>query len=179
MVDLKQAKRQSASAEKATKHNLFVTGEVLRNLRKVTRAIDLHSKRLSQVSGLTGPQAILLTELQKSGPIPVSTLAKRVSLSHATVTDILNRLAKREMVARARDQEDKRRILISLTEAGAAVLQESPALLQERFVREFGKLADWEQTLILSSLQRIAEILEAESLDAAPMLALGSIDDHI
>lgn len=171
-------KKSRDSSPETPSHSLFVTGEVLRNLRKITRAIDLHSKRLSQLSGVTGPQAILLAELNKSGPIPVSTLAKRVSLSHATVTDILNRLSKREMVERHRDDQDKRRILISLTDTGKQVLQNSPALLQERFVSEFSQLADWEQSLILSTLQRISEILDAESIDAAPMLAVGSLDEQ-
>lgn len=178
MDDLKGEMPSSKVREAASQHSLFLTGEVLRNLRKITRAIDLHSKRLSQLSGLTGPQAILLAELKKTGAIPVSSLAKRVSLSHATVTDILNRLSKRDMVARTRDEADKRRILISLTPTGEAVLGNSPALLQERFVSEFSKLADWEQSLILSTLQRIAEIMDADAIDAAPMLAVGNIDDQ-
>jgi hypothetical protein len=45
----------------------------------------------------------------------------------------------------------------------------SPPLLQERFVRRFAALPDWEQTLLLSSLQRIAELMDAGDLDAAPM----------
>ena len=43
------------------------------------------------------------------------------------------------------------------------------------FVEEFGKLQDWEQTLILSSLQRIATMMEAKEIEAAPILASGAL----
>ena len=72
-----------------------ISDEVLRNLRRIIRAIDLHSKQLVNHYGLTGSQALLMRELLQEGKgLPVSMLAQRVSLSHATVTDILNRLAK-------------------------------------------------------------------------------------
>ena len=153
----------------------FICHEVLRNLRKITRAIDLHSKRLAQEYGLTGPQAIIMQEIQQGGAVPVSSLAKSVSLSHATVTDILNRLSKRGMVVRTRDHVDKRRMMVSLTEQGAQLLTKTPSLLQDQFISRFEDLEEWEQTLILSSLQRVATFMNAEDLDASPVLTSGHI----
>ena len=59
--------------------------QVLVALRRVTRAIDLHSKQLVQTHGLTGPQALLLKELLRAEETSVGELARRVSLSQATV----------------------------------------------------------------------------------------------
>ncbi|MCG8125423.1 MAG: MarR family transcriptional regulator, partial [Candidatus Thiodiazotropha taylori] len=64
-----------------------ITEDILIALRRVIRAIDQHSRNLVQSHGLTGPQALLLTEIVRSGKITGSELAKRVSLSQATVTD--------------------------------------------------------------------------------------------
>ena len=149
--------------------------QVLVALRRVTRAIDLHSRQLVQSHGLTGPQALILKELLRGEETSVGKLAQRVSLSQATVTDILNRLEKRGLVARKRSSLDKRRVLVECTDQAAQLLETSPPLLQERFAARFGALQDWEQTLLLSSLQRIAAMMDAADLDAAPMLASGPV----
>ncbi|MDF5571199.1 MarR family transcriptional regulator, partial [Vibrio parahaemolyticus] len=39
----------------------------------------------------------------------------------------------------------------------------------------FQKLEEWEQSLLLSSVQRISTMMNAEDIDVAPMLELGSI----
>ena len=99
-----------------------------------------------------------------------------MSLSQATVTTILNRLEQRGLVQRTRNSHDKRVVNVSLTDNGARVLDESPDMLQESFIRRFEALEPWEQTLILSSLQRVATMLEAKDFDAAPLLAIGPAD---
>jgi len=48
--------------------------------------------------------------------------------------------------------------------------------LQQRFVREFEQLEDWEQAQLLSSLERVATMLDARDIDASPVLDLGAID---
>jgi hypothetical protein len=48
--------------------------------------------------------------------------------------------------------------------------------MQERFTTELKKLADWERTLILSTLQRVASMMQAEELPALPVLLSGPLD---
>ncbi len=157
-----------------------IPDEVLRNLRKIIRAIDLHSKKMVGNYGLTGSQALLMRELLESEEaLPVSVLSQRVSLSHATVTDILNRLHGKGLVARDRDDKDRRRILVKLSEEGEALIQAVPSLLQEEFLNRFKSLKDWEQTSILATLQRVASLMGAQDLDAAPMLEGGPINPNI
>ena len=150
--------------------------DVLVALRRIIRAIDLHSRSLVQRFGLTGPQLIILEELQSRGATSLGELSDAISLSDATVTGILGRLAKRGLVERRRDDTDRRRVLVSVTPAGSAILEQAPPPLQESFVSEFDRLHDWEQTLIVSSLQRVVAMMEASTLDATPMLATGAID---
>ena len=143
-------------------------------LRRVIRAVDLHSRNLAASHGLTGPQALLLKALQH-GKLSAGELASRVSLSQGTVTDILNRLEKRGLIMRLRDTTDRRRVLVEATQRGLAVLEESPPLLQERFIQRFGQLEEWEQTQLLASLQRIASMMDAVDIDASPVLSSGSV----
>ena len=56
---------------------------------------------------------------------------------------------------------------------GQAVLQTAPEPLQEQFSARFSKLETWEQHQLVASLERIANMMDAEELDAAPLLATG------
>jgi DNA-binding MarR family transcriptional regulator len=151
-----------------------IRDQVIVALRRVIRAVDLHSRKLVESHGLTGPQALILKALQ-NGSLPAGELATRVSLSQGTVTDILNRLEKRGLIIRNRDTEDRRRVLVEATNAALSLLEQSPPLLQESFAQRFGNLQDWEQTQLLASLHRIAAMMDAEDIDAAPVLSSGSV----
>ncbi|MBR7888754.1 MarR family transcriptional regulator [Marinomonas sp. A79] len=148
--------------------------DVLVNLRRIIRATDLQSKRVVKACGLTIPQIMVLRSIETLGDVTVRKISDSVSLSQATVTTILNRLEDRKFVERVRGQKDKRIVNARLTAEGKTILDTAPPLLHEKFVDEFESLEGWEQTQVLSSLQRIAMMMDAENIDAAPMLDINS-----
>jgi DNA-binding MarR family transcriptional regulator len=150
--------------------------EVLVSLRRVIRATDLHSKHLAKTTGLTAPQILLMQAIRDKGQVTIGELANEVSLSQATVTTILDRLEKRDYIYRERSEEDKRKVHAYLTNAALEVLKTSPTPLQEHFARQFSDLQDWEQMMIISSLQRVAQMMDAQHIDASPVLDVGVLD---
>ncbi|MCL6416117.1 MarR family transcriptional regulator [Aestuariirhabdus sp. Z084] len=144
--------------------------EVLISLRRIIRATDQQSKRMAKSCGLTIPQVMVLRAIDSLGDVTVKRISDDVSLSQATVTTILNRLEDRGLVERLRIQRDKRIVNARLTESGGAVLRDAPPLLHETFINRFEALDDWEKTQILSSMQRVASMMDAETIDAAPLL---------
>lgn len=150
--------------------------QVLTALRRVIRAIDLHSKQLVKTASVTGPQLRLLQLIRRQGDATASELSDAMSLSQATVTSILDRLEDRKLIERIRSQTDKRKIHPRLTEAGNILLDKAPTALQDSFIRKFDQLHSWEQHMIIASLQRVAEMMDAEHIDASPYLDLGSLD---
>lgn len=150
--------------------------DVLVALRRVIRATDLHSKHLAKTTGLTTPQILLLRAIRDQDEVTIGELANDVSLSQATVTTILDRLEKRELVYRERSNKDKRKVHAYLTDAGVSILKDAPIPLQDHFTRQFDNLQQWEQTMIIASLQRVAHMMDAQHIDAAPVLDIGSID---
>ncbi|MFW5693937.1 MAG: MarR family winged helix-turn-helix transcriptional regulator [Alkalispirochaeta sp.] len=139
---------------------------VLSTLRQIIRAIDIHSRQLSKQYGLTGPQLIVISEIGQYGPMTIGELARRISLSQATVTTILDRLELKELATRERDSRDKRRVYVAITDKARTILESHPNFLQDAFVRRFNALEDWEQTLILSSIQRLSAMMNAQDLPA-------------
>jgi DNA-binding MarR family transcriptional regulator len=151
----------------------FDTEEIVVALRRIIRAVDLQSKYLAHASGLTGPQLLVLQHLAKHGSQTTGEVARAVSVGQATLSDILERLEGKGLVRRERSRQDKRRVINGLTQSGKKAVEKAPPLLQERFVRELVNLQDWEQTLILSILQRVAKMMNAEEIEASPVLVSG------
>lgn len=149
--------------------------EVLISIRQIIRAIDLHSKKLSKESGLTGPQLILMRSIQELGDVTIRQLSDHTNMSQATATTILDRLERNGLVQRVRNSKDKRKVHAHLTDLGKNVLDNAPTPLQQSFITKFQKLEEWEQSLLLSSVQRISSMMNAEDIDVAPVLELGSI----
>lgn len=143
-------------------------------LRRIIRAIDLHSRDLLQNFGLTAPQLMTLQELSRLGPVPVGVLSAAVHVSQATMTGILDRLEQRTLVLRTRDGVDRRSVTISMTPDGAKLLKKSPSLLQDHFREKLGGLKVSEQTNMLQALEQIAGMMGAQDLAAVPILVTGS-----
>ena len=76
--------------------------------------------------GLTGPQLVILREIEGLADVSVGQLARKVSLSQATVTGILERLGKKKLIDRQRTPDDRRRVLVHITPEGRKLLAEAP-----------------------------------------------------
>lgn len=144
--------------------------DVLVSLRRILRATSIHSRKLGRSVGITAPQLMVLRAVNANDGLTATEVANAVSLSQATITTIVSKLEERELVQRERSNVDKRRVHVSLTDAGREVLVEAPKPLQESFSRQFEALPRWEQYQLVSSLERIALMMNAEDLDAAPVL---------
>lgn len=149
--------------------------EIVSALRRIVRAIDLHSRRMVEACGLTGPQIVVLREANRVGGSSISALARAANLGQPTVSGILDRLEGQDLVRRKRSQDDRRSVFVTVTRKGARVLEKAPSLLQDRFRFELAELEEWERTQMLALLQRLASMMDAEAIDAAPMLETGAL----
>jgi len=142
--------------------NRVVEERIARALRQIARAVDMHSRDILQRYGLTGPQLATLLEIQRLQPVSTGTLASEIHLGSATLTGILDRLEERGLVCRTRDTADRRAVLLTLTESGRQLFASAPPQLCETFGTRLAELPEWEQTAILSMLQRIAGMMAPE-----------------
>jgi DNA-binding MarR family transcriptional regulator len=100
-------------------------------------------------------------------------LAEAVNLSPAKVCGILNRLEQRGLVVRERQTDDRRRVLVSLSEAGEDTVEHSPPALHDTFLFKLRALPPEQQRDIQQTLTRIVAMMAADALDAAPLLIPG------
>ena len=148
-------------------------------LRRILRVTELNSRNLARQSDLTASQLLLLKHVAEHGQALPSAIARTIELKQATITVLINKLEEDGLVTRSRDTEDRRRVWVRLTDAGRSVLDRSPDLLQSRFEHGFDQLEEWEQSMIITTLERIASLLDADDVEAAPVLDVGDLDRHV
>ena len=142
-------------------------------LRKITRAIDLHSKKLLKESGLTTSQLLVITAIDKLDKATPSSVAREILLSQGTVTNLVIRMEKKGLLQRVKAEDDKRSVCLTLTEMGRTRLADAPETLQAEFLIEYRKLESWERQMLISSVERIATLMDAKNIDASPILTSG------
>ncbi len=142
--------------------------EMLVTIRQIIQAIDMHSRVLVKEYGLTAPQLVVLRSVTKEKALTVGSIAKKVSLSQATVTGIIERLSQRNLVLRNRSSKDRRRVIIKPTPECHALLDKAPPLMQEVFVNQFVDLEEWERLMLLSALKKIVKLMNVKPVEPSP-----------
>ncbi|MGH8279448.1 MAG: MarR family winged helix-turn-helix transcriptional regulator [Gammaproteobacteria bacterium] len=134
--------------------------DILQALRRIMRSMDIASRQLIGERGLTTPQLLCLQRLQEQGAMTSGMLAQAVALSPATVTGILDRLELRGLVTRERRPEDKRRVLVDVTEDGASAADTAPSRLATRLAEALTRLTEAECGKVLQSIHYLADVAD-------------------
>jgi len=133
---------------------------ILIALRRIMHFVDIYSKKLAVEHHITGPQLICLYSIVKEGPLTLSELGKRVSLSISTVNGIVDRLEHKGLVVRERKDRDRRKVLITSTDAGEKLTSQAPLPLQDRLAKAVDQLPELEKVSIALSFERVVEMME-------------------
>ena len=133
---------------------------ILVALRRMMHFVDAYSKKLAVEHHITGPQLICLYSIVKEGPLTLSALGKQVSLSMSTVNGIVDRLDYKGLAIRERKDRDRRKVLITATDAGKKLAAQAPLPFQDRLAQAIERLPELEQVSIALSFERVVEMME-------------------
>lgn len=97
-------------------------------LYATSMAITRAYKPMLDELGLTYPQYLVLSALGENDGMTIGGIAARLDLESSTVTPLVKRLEAAGLVARRRGVEDERRVEVTMTEAGWALLERSGCL---------------------------------------------------
>lgn len=148
-------------------------------LRKIQQRTDQASKILAQTVGLTPSQLSVLQLLQERGQMSVGDIAVITHLKHATITALVDKMVERAFVSRCKYEEDRRRVWLKLEPKGQEAIESAPNLLQETFSERFENLPRYQQAMLVAALEQVASILDAENIEAAPVLHTGAINEKL
>ena len=138
--------------------------EIMQSLRRIFKAIQDYSHKVSEEFGITGPQLWALKTISQNESLSLSDLGKRMYLHPSTITGVIDRLEKKRYVARIRDQVDRRVIYVQLTAEGKRLAKRAPNPAQGKMIYGLKNLKRRELNLIYDSVQKLVKIMEAQNV---------------
>src|SRR5690242_10794749 len=103
--------------------DLSLERQVCYAMHTTVRAFDAVYRELLSEHGLSYPQYIALMTVGEHGPLTVGRLGELMHLDSGTLSPLLKRMEGAGLVGRARDPEDERRVVVSLTPSGRERLE--------------------------------------------------------
>jgi DNA-binding MarR family transcriptional regulator len=113
---------------------------VMDSLRSLVRALRISTRAVEKEIGISGAQLFVLQQLRDAPARSVNELAERTSTHQSSVSTVVSRLVERGMVKREPSADDARRMEISITERGEALLAAAPRTAQIRMVDALGRM---------------------------------------
>lgn len=102
----------------------------------------------------------LMTVLATNGPQSMGWVAERLGTGLPTATGLVTRMEERGLVERVRDADDRRVVLVRLTDTGAGELSELQATRRRRMAAALARLSEAEQGRLLSAIRSLRSAFE-------------------
>ena len=131
------------------KENCKNVSEIEKYLRKIDYIIRIKGREILNDFSITAPQFSALQILINNGDMTLGELSQKMSLACSTITDLIGRMEKTELVKRKKDDKDKRVVRIEVLPKGFDILEK---VLEKRrgFLAEKLNDFDLEQKEILT-----------------------------
>lgn len=148
-------KRDSASRANSKYDILRLDNQLCFALYCATRAITKTYRERLGPMGLTYPQYLVMMVLWEEDELPVMTIGERLALDTGTLTPLLKRLEKLQLVSRTRSSRDERTVIVSVTTAGWRLRDD--AVAARRFV---ACQLDMSEKQILSLRRELLDLID-------------------
>jgi DNA-binding MarR family transcriptional regulator len=142
---------------------------ILDSIRRLVRILRVSDRQAQSELGVSGAQLFVLTELGKTPSMSLNDLASRTLTDQSSVSVVVTRLVDAGLVTRDRDDRDARRLVLNLTRAGRALLQNAPPVAQERLLAVFDRLPEAERKRFADTFEEIVDNVGGDD-GPAPML---------
>ncbi len=94
-------------------------------------------------------------------------VAARMHITSGTVTSLLDNLERKSYVMRSSDRDDRRRVLVDITPAAQAVLDQALPAINHRVIAIFDRVGTQQQNALLDTLAEVRRAI-AELPDDLP-----------
>jgi DNA-binding MarR family transcriptional regulator len=115
------------------------------------------TKELARSADLTGPQLTVVKLLEQIGDLSLSELSERIRAQNSTVTGIIDRMVRENLVVRERSKEDRRVVYIRLTPKGRKLAQDITVEPMEIFRGALEDLSATEVRDLVKILGKVAK----------------------
>lgn len=141
---------------------MMESNDILMSYLRVTQHMSQHFRSHFGRLNLTFPQALVLTVLGESGPMPISALAERTGSANSTVSGIVDRLEKLELARRTRSSQDRRVIYVQATQRYQKLREQALGSVNDYFCTLVQDISPGEREEILRALTTLDRVLTQE-----------------
>ncbi|MDP9172526.1 MAG: MarR family winged helix-turn-helix transcriptional regulator [Planctomycetota bacterium] len=113
---------------------------VMDSIRRIVRALRLFDRQAERSVRLSGAQVFVLQKLRDGEPVSINELAERTHTHQSSVSVVVQKLVNQKLIRRAQAATDARRVELSLTAKGRALLKSAPAAAQDRLIAAIQQL---------------------------------------
>lgn len=114
-------------------------------------------RKFMDETGLTFPQINVLMRLHHGGSCGVSSLAERMAISNAAASQLVDRLVQMGYIERREDPQDRRAKILSLTPAGADLIERG-VRMRARWLEELAaSLSDEDRARVIEALTLLSD----------------------
>lgn len=149
--------------------NEGVIKDIVGSIRKLVRAVYLDSQKISRQFGLTGPQSIVLRLLWNNGSMSSADLSRLMYVTPSNMTGIIDRLEKKDLIARARKEGDRRVALITLTDKGKSLSENIPDPIEKKFIKELSDLENDHVQILAMAMNQILNLVDVSGVEETPL----------
>ena len=126
-------------------------------LRIEEKSLD---NRLTHGLTITEVHTIVAVGLHESNPMNV--VAARLGVTLATLTTAVNKLAKKGFIERTRAEDDRRKVLVSLTKKGRQVLRAHNLFHHQMIDEALEGLSEEEERVFAAALGKVKRFFDAQ-----------------
>jgi DNA-binding MarR family transcriptional regulator len=114
--------------------------EILKKFRIIVVAVRQHSRELEVACGIGGAQVWMLSAIAQTPDLTVSRLSQALAIHVSTASNMLEKLARKGLVERLRNDDDRRTVRLRISAAGQAILDRAPLPLSGPMIDALGKM---------------------------------------
>ncbi|KPU27810.1 transcriptional regulator [Caloranaerobacter sp. TR13] len=131
-------------------------------LRKIDCIIKKKGREILKDYNITGPQFNALQYLIREGNLTIGDLSEKMSLAYSTITDLIDRMEKNDLVIRVRDDKDRRVVRIKVLDKGFEILKKVLNKRIDYLEKKLNFFTEEEKQFLVESLEKLYIAMERE-----------------
>ncbi len=149
--------------------NEVLINEIVGGIRKLRRAVYRDYIRASRQFGFTETQRNVLRTLFVDGAMSSAELSRNLYVTPPNITGVIDRLEKKGLVERIRQQLDRRISLITLTEPGGELGERLPDPIENKLISGLINLSTEQVQALGKAMNRIILLIGADGIEDVPL----------
>lgn len=135
---------------------------VVKMLKQLMDSFKQTMKHEFKDMNMTGTQGMLTGILSRHGKMKISELSEKMALSNSTISGIIDRLEKQNLVERTRSLDDRRVVYVNITPEFEKIIKSHFCEIEKKFEAKIKTASQEELDTVLKGLETLKELIDRQ-----------------